>query len=124
MRRRFGASLSVILCVFSVSSLAAEDELLSLRNNPFSRPAVVKTPPPPPPPPVAIKAVPPPEEVILDLSATMVSATKPMVVVDGELLGIGDKIEGFELIAVLEGSAVFARGGREFSFAIDDEQLR
>jgi hypothetical protein len=85
---------------------------------------VVKTPPPPPPPPVAIKAVLPPEEVILDLSATMVSATKPMVVVDGELLAIGDKIEGFELIAVLEGRAVFARDGREFSFAIDDEQLR
>jgi hypothetical protein len=124
MRRRFGAGLSVILFVFSVSSLAAEDELLSLRNNPFSRPAVVKTPPPPPPPPVVIKAVPPPEEVILDLSATMVSATNPMVVVDGELLGIGDKIEGFELIAVLEGRAVFARGDREFSFAIDDEQLR
>jgi hypothetical protein len=124
MRRSFGAGLSVILGVFSVSSLAAENQLLSLRNNPFSRPAVVNTPPPPPPPPVAIKLVQPSEEVTLDLTATMVSATKPMVVVDGELLSIGDKIAGFELIAVLEGRAVFARGGKEFSFDIDDRQQR
>jgi len=124
MRRRFGVGLSLILCITSVSSLAAEDELLSLRNNPFSRPAVVNTPPPPPPPPVAINVVLSPEQVTLDLTATMVSARNPMVVVEGELLGIGDEIDGFELISVLEGSAIFARGGKEFSFVINDGQQR
>ena len=122
MRRRFGAGLSVVLCIISVSSLAAEGELLSLRNNPFSRPAVVNTPPPPPP--VAINVVLPPEQVTLDLTATMVSARKPMVVVEGELLSVGDEIDGFELISVLEGSAIFARGGKEFSFVINDGQQR
>lgn len=122
MLLRSGASLSVILYALSVSSLAAEAELLILRKNPFSRPEVVKAPPPPPP--VVSKVVLPAEEVVLDLSATLVSSTTPMVIVDGELLAIGDKIEGLKLIEVMEGRAVFARDGKKFSFTVEDQQQR
>jgi len=111
----------LILYLCSVSSLAAEVELLTLYKNPFSQPAMVKTPPPPP---AVVEIVLPPEEVKLDLSATMVSATNPMVIVDGEQLTIGDKIEGLKLIAVMEGSAVFTRAGKKYSFAIDDRRER
>jgi hypothetical protein len=111
-----------ILYLCSVSSLAAEAELLTLHKNPFSQPEVVNTPPPPPP--VVVKLVLPAEEVKLNLSATMVSATNPMVIVDGELLAIGDKIEGLKLIAVMEGSAVFTKAGKKYSFAIDDRRER
>ena len=45
-----------------------------------------------------------------------------MVVVEGELLGIGEKIDGFKLIAVMEGKAIFRRNGRKFTFEIDDDQ--
>ena len=45
-----------------------------------------------------------------------------MAVVDGELLGIGDRISGFKLIAVMEGKAVFRRNGRKFTFEINDDQ--
>jgi len=122
MRPRIIIITGVILFLCSVSSLAAEIELLTLRNNPFSQPEVVKKPPPPPP--LVAEVVLPAEEVKLDLSATMVSATNPMVVVDGELLAIGDKIEGLKLIAVMEGSAVFTRGGKKYSFAVDDQRER
>ena len=44
-----------------------------------------------------------------------------MVVVDGELLAIGDKIEGMKLIAVKEGEATFTRAGKQFSFTIVNE---
>jgi hypothetical protein len=64
----------------------------------------------------------PPEEVVLRLSATLVSETAPMVVVDGELLAIGEKMEGFKLIAVMEGKATFVRAGKKFSFMIVDDQ--
>jgi hypothetical protein len=122
MRPRIVTITGAILYLCSVSSLAAEAELLTLRKNPFSQPEVVNKPPPPPP--VAARIVLPAEEVKLDLSATMVSATNPMVVVDGELLAIGDKIVGLKLIAVMEGSAVFTRGGKKYSFAVDDQRER
>ena len=122
MRPRIVTITGAILYLCSVSSLAVEVELLTLRKNPFSQPEVVNKPPPPPP--VAAKVVLPVEEVKLDLSATMVSATNPMVVVDGELLAIGDQIEGLKLIAVMEGSAVFTRGGKKYSFAVNDQRER
>ena len=122
MRPRIVTITGAILYLCSVSSLAAEAELLTLRKNPFSQPEVVNKPPPPPP--VVAEVVVPVEEVKLDLSATMVSATNPMVIVDGELLAIGDRIEGLKLIAVMEGSAVFTRGGKKYSFAVDDQRER
>jgi len=111
--------LLTISCACFASDLAADPDLLSLRNNPFSRPAILNAPPPPPP--VAPKVILPPEEVVLDLTATMVSKTTPMVMVDGELLAIGDEIEGLKLIEVMEGKAVFARAGKKYSFMITDD---
>ena len=117
MAPRPGLLLIAMSCFLPVSGFAAEADLLTLHNNPFSQPAIVNAPPPPPVAPVVVL---PPEEIELELSATMVSETAPMVVVDGELLAIGDKIEGMKLIAVMEGKAIFARAGKKFSFTIDD----
>ena len=122
MRHRIATISGTILYLCSVSNLTADVELLTLQKNPFSQPEVINKPSPPPP--VAAAIVLPAEEVKLDLSATMVSATNPMVVVDGELLAIGDKVEGLKLIAVMEGSAVFTRGGKKYSFAVDDLRER
>ena len=119
MQPRFSANLIAAYCVMFVSSGIAESGLLTLRNNPFSRPEIVNAPPPPPVAPVVVI---PPEAIELDLTATLVSATSPMIFVDGELLTIGEKIEGFKLIAVMEGKAVFVRDGKKFAFAIDDGQ--
>jgi hypothetical protein len=120
MAPKLGLLLIAMSCLLPVSGFGADAELMTLHNNPFSQPAVVNTPPPPPP--VAPVVVLPPEEIELELSATMVSETSPMVVVDGELLAIGDKIEGMKLIAVMEGKAIFSRAGKKFSFTIDDSR--
>ncbi len=106
-----------------LSLAAAETSMLTLQNNPFTRPEVLKPKPAPPAAPAPVVVV-PPEEIELDLSATMVSDTAPMAVVDGELLAIGDKIEGMQLIAVMEGKAVFARGGKKYSFEIKKQGQR
>ncbi len=111
--------LAMCWVALAVPGYSAEAELLTLRNNPFDRPEIVNAPPPP----VASRVVLPPEEVELNLTATMVSETTPMVVVDGELLAIGDKIEGMKLIAVMEGKAIFTRAGKKFSFTVADEQV-
>ncbi len=106
----FGAALFVF-------EAAAADELLTLRHNPFTRPAVLK-PKPPPPAPQAVAED--PDEVELILSATMVSQNAPMAIVDGELLAVGDRIRGLKLIAVGEGRAIFYRDGRRYVFEIDN----
>lgn len=97
--------------------------MLTLQNNPFTRPQVLEPKPPPPPAPPPVVVI-PPEEVELALTATMVSDTAPMVVVDGELLALGEKIQGLKLISVMEGRAVFARGGKKYSFEIETGELK
>ena len=112
-------SAIIIVCYAVTWSVvnAAESKKLTLRHNPFTRPEVLKPKPPPPPAP-APQVVVPPEEIELELTATMVSETAPMVVVDGELLAIGEKIQGLKLISVMEGRAIFAKGRKKFAFEI------
>lgn len=115
---------SLFVMMFAVAAMswsvgaARETEILTLSNNPFTRPQVLKPKPPPPRPVVIV----PPEEVELELTATMVSETAPMVVVNGEMLALGEKIEGLKLIAVMEHRAVFTRDGRKFTFEIETPQ--
>ncbi len=117
MRHRLFAIIILLASMPWATTIAAETSLLTLLNNPFTRPQVLKPKPPPPPAPAPVVVI-PPEEVELALTATMVSDTAPMVVVDGELLAIGEKIQGLKLIAVTEGRAIFARGGKKYSFEI------
>ena len=111
-------------CLLALCALAtdpvigADSHIIGLSNNPFSRPEIFNAPPPP----VRQAVVLPPEKVELNLTATMVSEIAPMVVVDGELLAIGDEIEGMRLVAVKEGEAVFARAGKRFYFTVGDEK--
>ncbi len=119
MRPRFRAMLLLLGCQAAASVMAADDARLSLLNNPFTRPEILKPKPPPPPAPRVIL---PPEQVELELTATMVSETAPMVVVNGELLALGEKIEGLKLIKVMEHKAVFTRGGRKFTVEIEMPQ--
>ncbi len=123
MRPRYGAGLIAVAGLMFASSLVAQPELMSLRNNPFDRPEILEEhPAAPTTSPVASAAAIPPEEIVLDLTATLVSENAPMVVVDGERLALGEKIEGFKLVAVMEGKAVFTRAGKKYSFTIVDEK--
>ena len=123
MGPRYGAGLIAIAGFMFASSLVAQPELMSLRNNPFDRPEILEEhTAAPTTSPVDSAAALAPEEIVLDLTATLVSENAPMVVVDGERLALGEKIEGFKLVAVMEGKAVFTRAGKKYSFTIVDEQ--
>lgn len=123
MRPRSPGFLILLGSLCWLSAGAADTGMLTLQSNPFTRPEVLKPKPPPPPAPAPVVVL-PPEQVKLKLTATMVSDTAPMAIVDGELLAIGDRKEGLKLIAVMEGKAVFARGGKKYSFEIEDGQQR
>lgn len=113
-------SLVVVLVASTLSFEAkAEVVLRTLQNNPFNRPDILKPKPAAQQP--SRQAEPLPQQVSLELTATLVSESTPMVVVDGKLLGIGESIKGFRLIAVTEGGAVFARQGKKYSLTVAEE---
>lgn len=100
-------TLPVLFLVLSAAN--AESALINLKNNPFSRPKLdvadvpvvqqVVRPAPIPEKPIAIF-----------LEATLVSENGSLVIVNGELIAPGEKIEGMRLVEVREGEAVFRKG--------------
>ena len=119
MTPRPGTFLLAFWVLATAPAFSVDTEILGLNNNPFSRPEIFNAPPPPPP---ATDPLGRDEQVELNLTATMVSDTNPMVVVEGELLRIGERIQGLKLISVMEGKAVFSGKGRKFIFEIDKNQ--
>ena len=118
---RFPVLVVLFTLVFEVS---AEVVLKTLQHNPFNRPDIVRVKPVVQKP--VQKTIPVPDKLDLELTATMVSESAPMVVVDGRLLGIGEKIKGYQLIAVTEGGAVFVHRGKKYSLTVaedDDESI-
>jgi hypothetical protein len=101
-------SLSIFVSILLLPGLACADvALIQLKNNPFSKPdiKVQKTLPV-----VNIAPSLPEQKPDINLEATMVSVNGSMVIVNGELIEIGDKIENMKLIEVREGEAIFRKG--------------
>lgn len=90
-------------CAVAVAN--ATDAGSSLRHNPFDKPALLAQP-------AAAEreageqAVDPPR-----LKGTLVSADSPMVVLEDTLLLLGEEHQGFRLVEVHEGAAVFEHRG-------------
>lgn len=107
--------LLVMTALLLATPAAADLQLLSLRNNPFSRPPQLEKKPPPSSPVVVQKV----EPVELELTATMVSDSESMVIVEGELIAVGESIKGMKLLEVMEGKAVFAAAGKKLTYEIE-----
>jgi hypothetical protein len=107
--------LLVMTAVLLTTAARADVQLLSLRNNPFTRPPVFEKKPPPSRPVVVEKVDP----IELELTATMVSDSASMVIVEGELIAIGESFKGMKLLKVMEGKAVFAGAGKKMTYKIE-----
>ena len=122
-RNSFTLYVIAVVAAGFVSLAAAETDLITLNYNPFSRPGILKKKNP-----RTVRVIPQvslqPEEIELEFTATIVSENAPMVIVNGEMLGIGEKIGKMKLIAVLEGKAIFIQGGKKYSFTIDEPDLK
>jgi len=90
MRPDYRAAATLVASLLLAPPVSAEAPLLTLQNNPFTRPQILAVKPPPAKTQNTREAAP----VKLRLSATMVSDTAPMVIADGELLAVGDSIKG------------------------------
>ena len=108
------SGLLVMTALLLTPPAMADVQLLSLRNNPFTRPPVFEKKPPPSSPVVVEKV----EPVDLELTATMVSDSASMVIVDGELIAVGESFKGMKLLKVMEGRAVFTGTGKKITYEI------
>lgn len=98
------ALLLTLLAVATVSGTRADDTPPPLlRHDPFRRPAPASAPLAPGP------TLPPWQPT---LRGVLLAGSGALANVDGQLVGIGERIEGHRLVSVTEHQAVFEKDGR------------
>lgn len=103
-----------LLLLVTAQSHAAVD-LVELKHNPFAQPEIKAKPVPRKSRSNPARAL---GKVSIDLEATLVSTNGSMVIANGQLISIGEKIGDMTLIAVGEGEAVFARGLQKLTYRV------
>ena len=117
---RMHVALSVIVLLITAAHGRAEEPPAAGGKNPFERsPRIVAESPR-----AESSAIHAPT---FTLRATMTAGAQSLVNVEGEILQLGDEFTGYRLVAVGEGTAVFARNGVHYPVFIkamtrDDEQ--
>ncbi len=99
--------------------LLAQSDLIELNKDPFRQPDMLKYRPPAP----AARQNRDQEtgEIPeLKLTATLISVSEPMVIVNDKLLQVGDQIEGMRLILIDEGRAIFRYQGQNHEITLDE----
>ncbi|MDJ0880783.1 MAG: hypothetical protein QNJ56_03960 [Gammaproteobacteria bacterium] len=113
--------LSLILA-WPITSLA-EGHGFELEKDPFKQPDILKYKPPAPVRQDTADIDAEVEIPELELTATLISVTEPMVIVNQQWLRIGESIEGMKLILIDEGRAVFSHDGRQHEFTINQPEI-
>jgi len=124
MSGRMAILYLVLLC--TASAAAANDTELQepspiLRYDPFETPALLDQPAPQPSSVQPVKKILEPWE--RELRATSISAARSMINVDGVILVVGEELDGFRLVEVREGAAVFERDGTRRTLTMDETSL-
>lgn len=91
-----------------------------LDHNPFSRPAILAAPAQQPGTQQPDIGKPLEDR---ELSATLVSERMPLVIIDGELLELGESIDGYRLVGVRQGKAVFEKAGKKHIVLLPDSEM-
>ena len=116
--------ISVPLSIASLASvpLLAQTDLIELRKDPFRQPDILKYQPPNPVARQSQEQNDNSEAPQLKLTATLISVSEPMVIVNNQLLHIGDEIEGMRLILIDEGRAIFRHRGKNHELTLDEPE--
>lgn len=107
-----------ILAMSLVTAVACAAAPAELRHNPFARPAWETVADERGPIPVG-----PATPVSMDLRATMVSRQDSLANVSGKVVAVGDSVQGYELVEVLEDHAVFERQGQRIIVYVRPPQV-
>lgn len=123
---RFKALPILLLLNWLSLSVHAQQELIQLEKDPFKQPDILKYRPPAPVQPQSLPGLDETEIEVpeLNLTATLISVTEPMIMVNDTLLQVGEEIEGMTLILIDEGRAVFRLGGRQYEYTIENKKTK
>ena len=111
MIRRIAGLAGLLATLMGSSPLLAEAP--ALRFNPFERPELGVIAP-------VKNTLLETESVAPALTATMVSSEEPMVILEGEFLRVGEEREGYRLVSVSEGSALFDHQGEQVEIKVNE----
>ena len=111
----------VLICLVMWSGIAKAEEYQP-QKNPFGQPEELKKKKPPKKRTAQGTVEPVTVVPQLKLTATLISVIEPMVIVNDQLLSVGEEIEGMRLSLVDEGRAVFHFRGKAYEFTIEDQQ--
>lgn len=114
--------VTLILMLLVMWSGIAKSEEYQPRKNPFGQPEELKKKKPSTKRHQGRIVAAPVEVPQLKLTATLISVSEPLVIVNDQMLRIGEEIEGMRLSLIDEGRAVFHFKGKTYEFSIDDEQ--
>ena len=94
----------------------ADDAPITLRHNPFKQPDLSM----PKKDTATEKAEVEPETRAPDpvLRATLTLGPASLADIDGDIIGIGEEVNGYRLLAVNEGSAVFSKDGKRLELSV------
>ncbi len=112
-------AVMLLNCIWlAISSTACLAEH-PLRYDPFDRPVIES--------PAATAANTKKADVIPEhwgaqLRATLLAGDNSSANVDGYIIALGDSYQGFRLIRVYERSAVFVRGGKQYTLNLDNQE--
>ncbi|MCU7931409.1 MAG: hypothetical protein KZQ90_11460 [Candidatus Thiodiazotropha sp. (ex Codakia rugifera)] len=104
-----------ILVIVSMDYVLADQAVAVLQNNPFAKPSILEAPKR-----ATKKESPVKEEEPLEVTAILISESMPMVIADGEIVGVGEHVSGYSLIAVKEDCAIFTKKGQTYKFLLVD----
>lgn len=112
--------LAIGLCLSTLTPVAAEQQI-RLKFDPFNRPDLETLPKP-----IAVKIE---EEKLPDvwearLYATIRSGSNSLANVNGNIIAIGESIEGYRLVEVHERIAVFMKKGKRYILNLDGTKER
>ena len=119
MANRLLIAVALILSSLATSPLLAQGNLIELEKDPFRQPDMLKYQPPAQATRQRLGEQ-SDETPELKLTATLISVSAPMVIVNEQLLYIGDEIDGMKLILIDEGRAIFRYQGKNHEFTLDE----
>jgi hypothetical protein len=115
--------LMVVSTVFACVA-ASEQVDTPLQRNPFAAPKVLEQPVTLVAPRRVAEPEPEPEpEPLFRLRAVLAARGGSLANIDGEILGVGEKIEGYRLVAIREHQVVLRRRGKRIVLSVFDDAV-
>lgn len=115
MKKRSCLSFFSVFILLASAICIADQQTKVLKKNPFTKPENLVDLP--------VSSVDRQDgtEAELVLRATLTSINRSIANVNGNMLSIGDKIEGYELIKIQVGAATLMRGGKTLTLQVNEK---